>query len=846
MEKDTQKLRKMNLAMLPVKITVVTPDTLTHVAGTQSFDSLGRCTTKTVGGRTTNFGYQSDCRVPKTVSPPSGVQVSFGTNPQLNDAVVSTSASNGLSQVFGYDAQTAWPLDVTEGQNSSSNQYFPSGLLKEQKETIRDGQTAHQSTSTFLHSLLGKIQTCTYREGNSATPDTYALTYDSYGRLINVVDSPYETAITYDIHDRQASLSTKNTTTRIEMQTMLEYDDLTRPTSRTILRDGRILSKITQTYNAADQVVSRKFSNVSNTNGRTETYEYDQRRRLIKYDCQSTGAGVPSDERNRPIRQQFMTYDSLSSIKSVKNVFTNVVDQEGRTLSYDAFGRLIKVAEKSGNTSSQYHYDPQKLKGQTYRDQNNNIELHRFRYRGLTLVGEDSASSNTKYSKVGGRTVACQGRKEGRDYSVLTGTDFQGSPHISFDGITRDKTETFYAHDPFGNRSVSGDNTGLFPMSVGFNGERIDPVTNNYLLGGRRSYSPQTRHFQSSDSMSPFGLGGISPYAYCSNDPINRSDPSGHFSLFGWEISGRTIALLAVGLVVGVGVTILTGGAGLAVAVGVGSIAAGVSDAATGAVYDLATSHKPTWQSVATDAGTGVVGALAGEAIGFVAAPLLKAAGRGISSGFTKLTSRFASREAGSVAYSADRGALTLAWNSVARGENPFSMQDPIIFFNKIDGVDGQFGILSHGFPSSHPQFGGRVFGELPQRGGRTVHYPLTGDVFANKNIIPLIERSGIPHDRNKVFTLISCFGAESGTGQAIANILQQDVRCFRGLAQAGAGAERQWGRGGTSTSVIYNRLEQPGGIQAVFGDTEVLSPAVAMEVDMPSTSAAAEFMEWE
>ncbi len=36
--------------------------------------------------------------------------------------------------------------------------------------------------------------------------------------------------------------------------------------------------------------------------------------------------------------------------------------------------------------------------------------------------------------------------------------------------------------------------------------------------------------FHAPDSMSPFGAGGVNPYAYCSGDPINNSDPSGHMN----------------------------------------------------------------------------------------------------------------------------------------------------------------------------------------------------------------------------------------------------------------------------------------------------------------------------
>lgn len=51
-----------------------------------------------------------------------------------------------------------------------------------------------------------------------------------------------------------------------------------------------------------------------------------------------------------------------------------------------------------------------------------------------------------------------------------------------------------------------------------------------YLLGaGYRAYHPGLMRFCSADEHSPFGLGGINAYAYCSGDPINFSDPSGRW-----------------------------------------------------------------------------------------------------------------------------------------------------------------------------------------------------------------------------------------------------------------------------------------------------------------------------
>lgn len=68
---------------------------------------------------------------------------------------------------------------------------------------------------------------------------------------------------------------------------------------------------------------------------------------------------------------------------------------------------------------------------------------------------------------------------------------------------------------------------------LGFNGERIDPAELYILGSGYRSHNPRLMRFLSPDSLSPFGKGGLNSYAYCGADPVNFTDPSGHFRLFG-------------------------------------------------------------------------------------------------------------------------------------------------------------------------------------------------------------------------------------------------------------------------------------------------------------------------
>jgi RHS repeat-associated protein len=85
------------------------------------------------------------------------------------------------------------------------------------------------------------------------------------------------------------------------------------------------------------------------------------------------------------------------------------------------------------------------------------------------------------------------------------------------------------AYAPYGHRPLGN---GLLSL-LGFNGERSDPMTGHYLLGnGYRAFNPVLMRFNSPDSWSPFGEGGLNAYAYCVGDPVNQTDPTGHFSFF--------------------------------------------------------------------------------------------------------------------------------------------------------------------------------------------------------------------------------------------------------------------------------------------------------------------------
>jgi RHS repeat-associated protein len=126
--------------------------------------------------------------------------------------------------------------------------------------------------------------------------------------------------------------------------------------------------------------------------------------------------------------------------------------------------------------------------------------------------------------------LAQQQRQSGAVEAHLLATDQQRSVLNVLD-VARQHP---LAYSPYGHHPAE---SGLLSL-LGFNGERLDPVTGCYLLGnGYRAFNPVLMRFNSPDSWSPFGRGGLNAYAYCVGDPVNLYDPTGHFT-FGNPIKG--------------------------------------------------------------------------------------------------------------------------------------------------------------------------------------------------------------------------------------------------------------------------------------------------------------------
>lgn len=135
-------------------------------------------------------------------------------------------------------------------------------------------------------------------------------------------------------------------------------------------------------------------------------------------------------------------------------------------------------------------------------------------YQTGQLSNEVSAQGNYKALRALGLPIA---QMEQTQPTKIVQTDRSNS----IIGLSRDTI----AYSPYGYSDEH-----VMKSLLAFNGHRCDPVSMLYPLGnGYRLFSPFLMRFCSQDTMSPFGRGGLNPYAYCMADPVNNTDPSGHF-----------------------------------------------------------------------------------------------------------------------------------------------------------------------------------------------------------------------------------------------------------------------------------------------------------------------------
>lgn len=392
--------------------------------GEQGFDGLGRRVSATTGGRVQLFLYNPGERKPRLMIAPNGREVRYEYNPMLGEEPIRREFDDGEAN-FQFDPQNARLMSCDATDYKVERTYFSFGEVKDEWRTV-DGETERFHMS-YDYSYRKRVRTYVDVLGQAQL-----YRYDNAGRLVETslgkplsvagkalaayeiehantqLDTSLRSTFSYDALGRTHSILTEDLATQNRLTTRLEYDDFDREILRVFeFGEGTPSQSLEQVYDEFD-CLSRRVLRQGTDILRDESYQYDGRGRLIRYDC--AGSECPTDPYGNVITQQIFTFDAQDNIilvmttgsKGVNRAryffenpadpvqlsrITNTLtaegypaqihlsydengnlteDDAGRTLRYDSLNRLLSVSGENGNGT--YRYDPQDILASTSSD----------------------------------------------------------------------------------------------------------------------------------------------------------------------------------------------------------------------------------------------------------------------------------------------------------------------------------------------------------------------------------------------------------------------------------------------------------------------------------------------
>ncbi|MFF5865757.1 RHS repeat domain-containing protein [Pseudomonas sp. NPDC012596] len=377
-----------------------------HVLGTQTFDGLDRMIESVTGGRPRTMLYGIGQRQPEAVITPAGNRIDYEYVPQLGEEPLSRRTTNQQAD-YVYDQHNGRLLHCTENNETLKREYFSTGELKVEKRQHTGDAEPYEMA--YVHSLKARMLSYTDVLGK-----TQVYEYNPSGQLQQTTLENVTSTFGYDALGRTASILTQTEDpdgSVRSLETTLFYDEFDREIRRRF-DFGDAVQTLVQTYNEVDGIVSKTLTE-GEEDGRPlrhETFQYDNRARLSRYDCEGDSEYVPVDPYGNKIKSQLFRFDGRDNITRVRTSFEGgtldatylftdekdpvqlkgielewklddkqgveqeapekafielcydpdgnlIRDEEKRELTYDPLGRLARVYVPAQGITAHYGYD---------------------------------------------------------------------------------------------------------------------------------------------------------------------------------------------------------------------------------------------------------------------------------------------------------------------------------------------------------------------------------------------------------------------------------------------------------------------------------------------------------
>ena len=496
---------------------------------------------------------------------------------------------NGDTVTYSYDSRERLIGKSFNGTPAVSYKYDAMGSLVETEDLLNNISFKTQ------YDLINRVTGVTSSDGGE-----YRISYDDQNRI----DATLEKIAGVTLKNEYLYSKTNYVyAVKLNGSQVLTYgrDSLTRPISRTLALTSPFVTNYTYLKgspgNGTTLISSVKnggetlsytydqFGNITSVsqNGAViESYEYDSLNQLIKvtnganvteyaYDA---GGNLTTVKLNGKVQDIYGYTDAgWKDLLTSFNGQAITYDEIGNPLAYrDGYqftwqnGRRLATVSH-GSDSISYTYDPDGIRT----SKTVNGTTTKYHVMNGTLLGQTKGSDTIVF------LYDEKGNKYGFDYN---GTKYYYIFNVQGDviGILNQSVSQIvsYQYDPWGKvLSVSGSEASTIGQinPIRYRGYYYDTETGFYYLQSRY-YDPTVKRFLNVDSQlaGTAQVQGYNLFAYCLNNPVNFSDPTGHWPDWGTLLGGVVTVLVGVAAVAAV---VGTGGAATPlVALGLASIGA--------------------------------------------------------------------------------------------------------------------------------------------------------------------------------------------------------------------------------------------------------------------------------
>ena len=322
------------------------------------------------------------------------------------------------------------------------------------------------------------------------------------------VSAPGKTTLySYDNNGNRANQAETYTSAQpsgyIDASTSKEIQYMLKKSIYTYSNAEQLLKLVEVLYDENSREIARK----------TTKYIYDSNGNQLK---QSTSCTLTDNTQLRPVTNGTAYGEGITDSISAQI--------EKVSYTYDGFNRLVSAETiKSGKrTIAKYLYNGDDLRESKTVTEGDKTEQTYYTYDRQHVILETDAAGNQKASYIKGINYIAKADSKGNTAFYL----YNGHGDVVQVVDSTGEIINQYDYDIWGNPTLTIETAA---NAIRYAGEFMDSETGMYYLRARY-YDPYTGRFVSEDSYwgedeNPLSL---NLYTYCSNDPVNFTDPTGH------------------------------------------------------------------------------------------------------------------------------------------------------------------------------------------------------------------------------------------------------------------------------------------------------------------------------